>query len=93
MNSPIMMFATSWFVLVAAYVALFIYRKQLEAHEDDSTHVLADNRVLAAQQTMAHKMEALERWSKILMAVVIVYGLLIGGMYLYSVWQTNLKVE
>ena len=92
MNSPILMLVTSWFALVAAYVALFIYRKQLEAHEDDSIHVLADNRVLAAQENMAHKMEALERWSKILMAVVIVYGLVVGGMYLYMVWQSNLNV-
>ena len=92
MNSQIMMLMTSWFVLVIAYVGLFIYRKQLERGEDDTVHVLADNRVLSAQETIAHKMEALERWSKILITVVILYGLIIGGMCLYSVWQANLNV-
>ena len=93
MNSQIVLLAGSWSVLVAAYVILFIYRKQVERNEDDSIHVLADNRVLATQQSIAQKMNVLERWSKIVGITVVVYGLVVAAAYIYSVWQSNLNVS
>ena len=92
MNSQFFMLFTSWTVLLAGYIIVFIYRKQLERNEDDTLHVLADNRVLSNQQAIAHKMDVLERWSKILGVSVILYGIVVAGMYLYSVWQSNLNV-
>jgi hypothetical protein len=87
-----MMLVTSWSVLLAAYVILFVYRKQLERSEDDTIHVLADANVLNAQQSIAQRMTVLERWSKIVGVTVILYGIVVAGIYLYSVWQSNLRV-
>jgi hypothetical protein len=92
MDSHIVLLFTSWTVLVAAYVILFIYRKQIERSEDDTLHVLAENTVLTNQQSIAHKMTVLEHWSRILFFVVLVYGCIIAGIYMYSVWQSNLRV-
>jgi hypothetical protein len=91
MNNIVMLF-TSWSVLLAAYVVLFIYRKQLERSEDDTLHVLAETSVLSNQQSIAHKMTVLERWSRIVGVVVLAYGAIIAAIYLYSVWQSNLNV-
>lgn len=89
MNSHIMMLVTSWSIFAIAYIALLIYRKQVESHEDDTLHFTSDSSVLNAQQTIAHKLDTLDRWSKILMAVVIGYGVIVASLYLYSVWQSN----
>lgn len=91
MNSQLIMLLTSWTVLLTAYVVLLIYRKQIEHSEDDTLHVMADSRVLTTQETIAHKMDVLDKWAKILITVVIVYGLIIAGIYCYHVWQTNIN--
>lgn len=89
MSRQILMLLTSWSALVTAYIVLLVWRKQLERTEDDTLHVLADRSVLSAQESMAHKMDLLERWSRILISLVILSGLVIAGIYMYSVWVSN----
>ena len=91
MNSQLWIMVGTWSVFLVAYVILLTHRKQMERSEDETLHVLADSRLVSMQEAIAHKLEVLDRWSKILLAVVIVYGLAIAGYYLYSVWQSNLN--
>ena len=91
MNSQLWIMIGTWSVFLVGYVVLLTYRKQMERSEDETLHVLADSRLVSMQETIAHKLDVLDRWCKILLAVVIVYGLAIAGYYLYSAWQSNLN--
>jgi hypothetical protein len=81
-------FAVGWAFLVLATIILMIYRAVIGGHEDESLHVLdGEARMVSAQQAMFKKLGAVERWTKIVLTVTIVYGLALGGAYLYHLWQ------
>ncbi len=87
------LYLATWVPLVAVVAVLAIYRNMLASHEDETIHVLdGDAPQVAAQSKLSHKLETIERWGKILTAVVVVYGLIIGVMYLYYVWQQGAKL-
>jgi hypothetical protein len=81
-------FVVIWAFLAAATITLMIYHALLGAHEDESLHVLPGGaRMVAEQQAMFKKLGAIERWTKILVALTVVYGLALGGVYVYHLWQ------
>jgi hypothetical protein len=85
-------FAT-WIPLAVVVAVLAIYRNMMASHEDETLHVLGgDAPQVAAQIKLSQKLEVIERWGKILTTVLVAYGLLIGVMYLYYVWQQGAKL-
>ena len=81
-------YAVVWAFLVLASITLMIYRAVIGSHEDESLHVLdGEARMVVEQQAMFKKLGAVERWTKILVAVTVVYGLALGGAYLYHLWR------
>jgi cytochrome c biogenesis factor len=83
----------TWIPLAVVVGVLAIYRNMVASHEDESIHVLdGDAPQVAAQVKLSHKLEVIERWGKALTAVVVVYGLVIGVLYLYYVWQQGAKL-
>ena len=65
-----------------------IYHAVLGTHEDESLHVLPGGaRMVAEQQALFKKLDVVERWTKILVTATIVYGLALGGAYLYHLWH------
>ncbi len=87
------LYLATWIPLVVLVGVLAIYRNMMASHEDESIHVLdGDAPQVAAQAKLSHRLEAVERWGKILTTVVIVYGLVIGAMYLYYIWQQGAKL-
>jgi hypothetical protein len=86
-------YLATWVPLAVVVVLLAIYRNMMASHEDETIHVLdGDAPQIAAQSKLSHKLEVIERWGKILTVVVVVYGLTIGAMYLYYVWQQGAKL-
>ena len=76
-----------WIVLAAVVVALIFYRRSIASHEDDSLHLSAVEAAAASQQVgIAQKLEQVDKWGKILTAVVIAYGLILGALLLYHGW-------
>jgi hypothetical protein len=42
---------------------------------------------------VAHKLEQIDKWCKIVTAVTIAYGVLIAGLFIYQTWvQTSTTV-
>jgi cytochrome c biogenesis factor len=86
-------YLATWIPLVVVVAVLAIYRNMMASHEDETIHVLdGDAPLVAAQAKFSHKLELIERWGKILTTVVVVYGVIIGAMYLYYVWQQGAKL-
>ena len=76
-----------WAVLAIAVVALVIWRKTVSDSEDDVIHVQeAEAGMLAQQAAVAQKLEVIDRWGKIFTALAILYGVFLGGLYVYTGW-------
>jgi len=72
-------------LLVLSVVALFVWRKTVSRNEDDNIHVLHGTTVLAQQEDVAHRLDVIDKWGKILTLVTVVFGLALGAAY---VWQS-----
>ena len=81
--------AAIWGLLALTVFALFLWRKAVASHEDDALHVLdgASAQVAAGQVAVAKKLEFIDRWGKIATVVAVVFGLVLGGLFVYQGWQ------
>jgi hypothetical protein len=52
----------------------------------DSIHVLADEVMIPRQVAMAHKLEVIDKWGKLLTAVTVAYLIALAAIYLYQTW-------
>ena len=92
MSTELKFLVASWVALGMVVIALAIYRKILIGKEDVNLHVLdGDAAMIPGQAVLAQRVEKIDRWGKFLTAVELLYGLAIGGMYLYGVWMVSQK--
>jgi hypothetical protein len=77
-------FWVGWAVVAMATITLMIYRAVIGANEDESLHIAGGgDRHVAEQQALFKKLGVVERWTKILILLTLVYGVVLGGSYLY----------
>ena len=81
-----------WVAMALAVAALALYRKYISRAEVDVIH-LRDNEVAAVseQDNFAHKLEAIDKWGKVLTIVVIGYGLVIAAIWLFYAWKESVQ--
>jgi len=75
--------------LLAGVLALLIWRKMVASKEDDNIHVLHGDAVLPQQEAVAHKLDVIDKWGKILTVVTVVFGLLVGAAYVYDAFVSG----
>jgi hypothetical protein len=77
-------------LLVLASCAMAAYRKFVTREEDDLVH-LGEGSVQhsARQVALAKTLEQLDRVTKVLISVTVVYGLGLGAMMIYSALQNG----
>lgn len=79
-----------WVVLIVVLVGLFIYRARLARREEETVHVLGtDPAEISHKMTIAQKLLRVERWIRILAIVVVVYGLVLLGLFLWDAWERS----
>ncbi len=83
-----MPYVISWAVLALVVLVLAAYRRWIAQSEDDYLHVEGGTAV-QKQETIAHKLDAIDKWGKGLTIVVAVYALIIGVMFMYSAWVSS----
>ena len=87
MNFNLLPFTVLWMLLASIVVGLLLYRKWVAKDEDETLHLADCESGLRSQQvTVAHKLESIDRWGKVLTAIALVYGLVVGAGYLYQSW-------
>ena len=75
----------AWGVLAATVLLLAAYRWLVARQEDDKIHLHPHELgINAMQEHIAHKLEVLDRWGKILTVIAFVYGLGIVAWVLYE---------
>ncbi|MGH7870010.1 MAG: hypothetical protein ACREP9_20830 [Candidatus Dormibacteraceae bacterium] len=91
MNINLMPYFVFWVVLAAIVIVMIVWRKAISSHEDDSLHVL-DGGAASQQLNVTHKLDVIDKWGKILTAVTVVFGLVLGAIYLYQSWVAMSKI-
>ena len=91
MNLDLRPFFVLWICLSTLVVALIVWRKMVASHEDDTLHVLQGAPV-AQQAAVAHKLEQIDRWGKILTVIAVVFGLLVAAAYVYQTWVQSTQI-
>ena len=80
----------AWTALLCAYAIVAVMRWNLGRREDDHLHFSdAEQQLVVTQTTIAHKLDVLDRWSKALLTLTIVSGVVIGALYVYLEWQAT----
>ena len=78
------------FLLVLATLAMAGYRKFVTREEDDLVHLGEGSSQLSAkQEALAKTLSQLDRVTKILITVTVIYGLGLGGMMIYQALQNG----
>lgn len=87
MNLNLFPYAVIWAILALVVLALLAIRKKVASGEDDTLHVMeGDASLIPRQQKIAHELEVIDRWGKSLTVVAIVFGLVVGGLFVYQGW-------
>ena len=84
-------FTVIWGVLAIVVLGMAFYRHSISTKEDEILH-LGDAVQPTHQVQVAHKLDVIDKWGKLLTVVVALYGLLLVIAYTYQNWirQSNL---
>jgi hypothetical protein len=88
MNVNFMPFAVLGATLVLVVLGMVVWRQTVARREDDTLHVLHGTAVIPDQTNLAHKLDIIDKWGKILTVITAVYVLVVGGLYVYQQWVT-----
>jgi hypothetical protein len=81
-----------WSILALCVLGLALYRKLIAMREDDLIHISdAEGKMIPKQIAMAHKLDDVDRWGKILTIATVALGFLLASIYLYQVYLESLK--
>jgi hypothetical protein len=74
-------------LLATAVIVLALYRRRVDQAADDMLHIPdSESQLITNQVVVSKKLQAIDRWGKILTVVAVVYLLAIGAMYLVSIF-------
>jgi hypothetical protein len=80
----------SWAVLATVVLGLAIYRNVLSRREDDYIHL--DSKIERKQQAMAQKLQAIDKWGKLLTIVAAIFSLVLFAVFLYNGWNESGRI-
>jgi hypothetical protein len=81
-----------WIALAIAVVFLYLRHRSIASQEDAHLDVLGSATASQQQVVLEHRLEAVDKWGKILTVITVVYGLLLAGLYLYQTWVQMSRV-
>ena len=91
MPANLVPFIVLWTLLAISVAVLVVWRKSVANLEDDSLHVFQGS--VAQQISVAHKLEVIDKWGKIVTAITVISGLIIGVVWMYQNWVTSSTIQ
>lgn len=82
-------FAIGWGVLAIVVIVLAFWRRAVSAREDDCVHLSGDTASIQEQAQTAGKLEAIDKWGKLLTVVLAVSGVALGVLYAMQLWDAT----
>lgn len=77
-------------ILILITVAMFLYKRWLENHDDPYIHLHDDSHdstIVTTQTSLAKRLDAVDKVKNGLVIAVILYALAIAGMAIYTAWN------
>jgi hypothetical protein len=71
-------------LLAVSVLALFVWRKAVSHGEDDNLHLLHGASVVPQQAVVAHTLDVIDKWGKIMTVATVAFGVVIGAAYAYD---------
>lgn len=90
MNVNLLPYFVLWLVLAVTVIGMIVWRKTVTSHEDEALHL--DAGAVSQQVSVAHKIEVIDKWGKILTAITVLFGLALGAVYLYQSWVAMSRI-
>lgn len=91
MNVSLSPFVAGWLALACTIAGLAIYRRLVLTREDDMLHVLDNESHTLKQAALAHRLDTVDHWGKILTVTATVFGALLAVGYFYQVWMEGFR--
>lgn len=82
-----------WVVLGVVVIVLAISRMRLAKREDASLHVLEAEGEVEQQKEMSKEIAKIDLWGQILTVIVVLYGVILAGIYIYQSWQQSSRIQ
>jgi len=82
-------FAAIWGLLALVVLFLIAYRRIVSGKTDETLHLAEGPAISNQQVVVAHKLDAIDKWGKLLTVVVLVYGLLLALAYTWHIWLSS----
>jgi hypothetical protein len=82
-----------WAILTLVVSLLAGYRKIISANEDETLHLT--NPIESVHQVgIAHRLDVIDKWGKLLTVIAAAYGFVLAIVYTYQTWvqATNLGI-
>jgi hypothetical protein len=73
-------------LLSLAVLALAGYRKIVSVKDDETIHLAGNLAAVNQQAVVAHKLEVIDKWGKLLTVIAVVYGLLLAAAFTWQTW-------
>jgi hypothetical protein len=84
-------FLTLWVVMAIAVIVMICWRKVVGRQDDETLHVM-DVGAATHQVDISHKIDVIDKWGKILTVITVVYGVVLGALYLYQSWVSMSRI-
>ncbi len=85
MNLDFRLLIGVWALFAVSVIVLILWRKSVTREEDDNVHLLHTEGI-SHQTEVAHRLEVIDKWGKIVTAVTIAFGLIIAVLFIYHTW-------
>ena len=82
-----------WVVLGIIVIVLAISRMRLAKREDKTLDILESESAAGQQIQMTKKITKIDRWGQVLTIVLVLYGIILAGIYIYQAWQQSSKIQ
>ena len=81
-----------WGLMAISVAVLAVMRKMAASNESDVIHV-SDKAFEDQQESIAHRLDKIDTWGKIVTAVTVVFGLCLLSVHLYNVWMQGQTIR
>ncbi len=90
MQMDLVISAAAWALVVMTVAALAVYRKTVSRGEFDVVHIKdAESALIPEQESLARRLDVIDRWGKRLTVVAVLFGLAILAIYLVRAWDLS----
>ena len=73
-------------LLVLSVVSMIVWRQSVARREDDTLHVTHGATAVTEQVEVAHRLDIIDKWGKVLTVVTVVYSVVVGALFVYQQW-------